>query len=204
MNASSDTELIDRPAGMFAGYLPLSENYDEMAAAPGQLRPHWKKFVASLERLGRDELALRWDNARRIIREHGVTYNIYGDPQGMDRPWELDMVPLLIPPSEWSQVEAGLTQRAKLFNLILADLYGPQRLLQEGHLPTALVYANPNFLRSCHGLPVPRHIYLHLHATDLARSPDGQWWVISDRTQAPSGAGYALENRIVLSRILPD
>jgi uncharacterized circularly permuted ATP-grasp superfamily protein/uncharacterized alpha-E superfamily protein len=204
MSTSSDTESIERPANMFAGYPALPGVYDEMVLGPDELRPHWKNFAASLDRLGRNEIALRWENARRIIREHGVTYNVYGDPQGMDRPWELDMVPLLIPPDQWKKVEAGLIQRARLFNSILADLYGPQRLLHEGFLPPALVYANPNFLRPCHGITIPNQSYLHLHATDLTRSPDGQWWVISDRTQAPSGAGYALENRIVLSRILPD
>ncbi|HEX3797254.1 MAG TPA: circularly permuted type 2 ATP-grasp protein [Verrucomicrobiae bacterium] len=198
------SEKLERPPSMFAGYPALPGIYDEMSLGNGELRPHWKTFAASLDRLGRAELDARWESARRIIREHGVTYNVYGDPQGMDRPWELDMVPLLIPPAEWSKIEAGLIQRSQLFNLILADLYGPQRLLHEGHLPPALVYANPNFLRPCHGLPIPRQSYLHLHATDLTRSPDGQWWVISDRTQAPSGAGYALENRIVLSRSLPD
>jgi uncharacterized circularly permuted ATP-grasp superfamily protein/uncharacterized alpha-E superfamily protein len=202
--SGSDTEMVEQPAKMLAAYAALPGVYDEMAPGPGQLRPHWKTFASSLDRLGRNELALRWENARRIIREHGVTYNIYGDPQGMDRPWELDMVPLLIPPSEWAMIEAGLVQRARLFNCILTDLYGPQKLLREGVLPPALIYANPHFLRPCHNLPVPRQIYLHLHATDLTRSPDGQWWVISDRTQAPSGAGYALENRIVLSRVLPD
>jgi uncharacterized circularly permuted ATP-grasp superfamily protein/uncharacterized alpha-E superfamily protein len=175
-----------------------------MASADRTSRLHWRKFVASFGTLGRDELAVRWENGRRIIREHGVTYNVYGDPQGMDRQWELDMVPLLIPPEEWRQIEAGLQQRARLFNTILADLYGPQRLLRDGLLPPALVFANPAFLRAFHGIRVPRDIYLHLHASDLARSPDGQWWVLADRTQAPSGAGYALENRIVLSRILPD
>lgn len=175
-----------------------------MRPGAGEFRPHWKQFISSLERLGRDELSLRWENARRIIREHGVTYNVYGDPQGMDRPWELDMVPLLIPSDDWHKIEAGLMQRSRLFNLILADLYGPQRLLLEGLLPPALVLANPNFLRPCRGLPVPNQIYLHLHAADLTRSADGQWWVISDRTQAPSGAGYALENRIVLSRTFPE
>jgi uncharacterized circularly permuted ATP-grasp superfamily protein/uncharacterized alpha-E superfamily protein len=189
---------------LFAGYAGLPGIYDEMRPAPGELRPHWKQFVSSLERLGRDELSLRWENARRIIREHGVTYNVYGDPQGMDRPWELDMMPLLIPSDDWRKIEAGLMQRSRLFNLILADLYGPQRLLLEGRLPPALVYDNPNFLRPCCGLPIPGQIYLHLHAADLTRSSDGQWWVISDRTQAPSGAGYALENRIVLSRTFPE
>lgn len=204
MSSSADTEMLEQPANIFAGYTSLAGVYDEMTSAPGELRPHWKTFAASLDRLGRNELALRWENARRIIREHGVTYNVYGDPQGMDRPWHLDMVPLLVPSSEWAKIEAGLVQRARLFNVILADLYGPQKLLHEGFLPPSLIYPNPHFLRPCHGLPVPRQIFLHLHATDLTRSPDGQWWVISDRSQAPSGAGYALENRIVLSRVLPD
>ncbi|MDB6064553.1 MAG: hypothetical protein JWR26_761 [Pedosphaera sp.] len=204
MNAPSETEKIDRQTGLFAGYSSLPGNYDEMASGPSGLRPHWRSFVSSLERLGRDELTVRWDNARRIIREHGVTYNVYGDPRGMDRPWELDLVPMLIPAAEWSRIESGLAQRTRLFNLILADIYGPQRLLRDGFLPPALIYTNPHFLRPCHGLPIPQQTHLHLHATDLARSPDGQWWVISDRAQAPSGAGYALENRIVLSQTLPD
>lgn len=199
-----EATVTSKQAKIFAGYTGLANIYDEMSAPGGELRPHWKKFADSIERLDRQEMSVRWEDARRIIREHGVTYNIYGDPLGMDRPWELDMLPLLMPPDEWAKVEAGLSQRARLFNEILADLYGPQNLLKEGFLPASLLHANPNFLRSCHGMDVPQNVFLHLHATDLTRSPDGQWWVISDRTQAPSGAGYALENRIVLSRIFPD
>ena len=195
---------LETNPGLFSGYAGLPGVYDEMKEGARELQPHWKQFISSLDRLGRDELALRWENARRIIREHGVTYNVYGDPRGMDRPWELDMVPLLIPSGDWQKIEAGLIQRSKLFNLVLADLYGPQRLLLEGRLPPALVFADPNFLRPCRGLAVPNQTFLHLHAADLARSSDGQWWVISDRTQAPSGAGYALENRIVLSRTFPE
>ncbi len=190
--------------GIFTGYAPRPGGYDELTDQRGGVRPHWRSLVSSLDRLGHEELTLRWDNARRIIREHGVTYNIYGDPQGMDRPWELDMLPLAIQPAEWHAIEAGLAQRARLLNLVLADVYGPQRLLREGHLPPALVQANPGFLRPCHGLPMRGNIHLHFHAADLARAATGQWWVIADRTQAPSGAGYALENRIVLSRILPE
>src|SRR6266851_2236951 len=122
----------------------------------------------------------------------------------MDRPWQFDMVPLLIAPAEWTQLEAALVQRTRLLNLILADLYGPQTLLGAGLLPPSLVFSNPAFLRPCHGIRVPQGIHLHLHAVDLARSPDGQWSVLADRTQAPSGAGYALENRIVLLRSLPE
>jgi uncharacterized circularly permuted ATP-grasp superfamily protein/uncharacterized alpha-E superfamily protein len=178
--------------------------HDELMAPDGELRPHYATFVRSLDGLGRHELASRWDNAKRAIRDNGVTYNVYGDPEGVDRPWTLDMIPLLVPADEWRRLEAALIQRARVLNLLLGDLYGPQRLLHERHLPPSLVFGNPGFLRPCHGIAVPRGIHLHLHAVDLARSPDGQWWVLADRTQAPSGAGYTLENRIVLSRSLPE
>lgn len=190
---------------LFHGYAAAPGVFDEMEERPGSPRPHWRGLVASLERLGRPELASRWENGRRIIREHGVTYNVYGDPQGMDRPWGLDLVPLLISAPDWARLEAGLSQRSRLFNLILSDVYtGGQRLLRNGFMPPELVYANPGFLRPCRGIEAPRGVPLHLLGCDLGRSADGQWWVLSDRTQAPSGAGYALENRTVISRILPD
>jgi uncharacterized circularly permuted ATP-grasp superfamily protein len=175
-----------------------------MCASPGVLRPHWRRFANSLGELGGDELSHRWQTARRRIRENGVTYNVYGDPLGTERPWNLDAIPLLIPAAEWNRLEAGLIQRARLLNWILRDLYGPQNLLRNGYLPPALVFANPGFERACHGVPVPGGTYLHLLAVDLARSRDGDWWVLSDRTQTPSGAGYALENRIVLAETFPD
>ena len=190
---------------LFQRYAAAPGVFDEMQAEPGQPRPHWREFIHSLQALGPHELSSRWENGRRLIREHGVTYNVYGDPQGMDRPWGLDLVPLLISSEDWTRIEAGLTQRSRLFNLILSDLYGGgQRLLRNGFLPPEFVYGNPGFLRPCRGIAVPRQVYLHLQASDLARSADGQWWVLSDRTQAPSGAGYALENRTVISRVLPD
>jgi uncharacterized circularly permuted ATP-grasp superfamily protein/uncharacterized alpha-E superfamily protein len=196
-------DILDGPL-LCAGYRQTDGVYDEMSAAPGILRPHWDTFIGSMSALGGEELARRWKIARQRIRENGVTYNVYGDPLGTDRPWNLDSIPLLIPPSEWDLLEAGLIQRARLLNYLLADLYGPQQLLRGGLLPPALVFANPGFWRPCHGLPTAVHPYLHLLAVDLARSPDGQWWVLSDRTQAPSGAGYALENRTVLAETFPD
>ena len=186
------------------GYEPAPGVYDEMSTGTGTVRPHWENFVGSLSDLGTDELARRWKTARQRIRENGVTYNVYGDPLGMDRPWNLDAIPLLISSAEWSGIEAGLIQRATLLNQILADVYGPQQLLRSGCLPPALVFANSGFWRPCHNLKVPGNTYLHTLAVDLARSTDGQWWVLSDRTQAPSGAGYALENRIVLAETFSD
>ncbi|HWX20139.1 MAG TPA: circularly permuted type 2 ATP-grasp protein [Candidatus Binatia bacterium] len=193
------------PESLLKHYSTAPGIFDEMAEAPATPRAHWRALIESLQQLGGHELASRWENGRRIIREHGVTYNVYGDPQGMDRPWGLDFVPLLITAEEWARIEAGLVQRARLFNLILADIYGgSQLLLRDGFLPPELVYANPGFLRPCRGIQVTSQVYVHLLACDLGRSPDGQWWVLSDRTQAPSGTGYAWENRTVVSRILPE
>jgi uncharacterized circularly permuted ATP-grasp superfamily protein/uncharacterized alpha-E superfamily protein len=201
MKISADTA---KPRLLSTGYPETPGVYDEMCPAPGALRPHWDKFIHALSALGDQELARRWQTAKHRIRENGVTYNVYGDPLGMDRPWNLDAIPLVIPPPEWSQLEAGLIQRARLLNMILVDLYGPQRLLHGGLIPAALVFANPGFWRPCHGVRVLGGTYLHLLAVDLARGPDGDWWVISDRTQAPSGAGYSLENRIVMAETFPD
>lgn len=153
---------------------------------------------------GSDGLRERRESARQLLREHGVTYNVYADGESAERTWELDVLPFVLDPAEWAELEAGLIQRTRLLNLVLADIYGPQQLLKDGLLPPALLQANPGFLRGCHGIRPPRDIFLTMHAVDLTRAPDGRWWVLSDRTQAPSGVGYALENRAILSRILPD
>ena len=157
-----------------------------------------------IELLGEEEVRRRWEEAQDLIRQNGVTYNVYGDPRGTDRPWQLDPIPLLMSPAEWRVLEAGLIQRASLLDMILADLYGPQTLLCGGFLPPELVFGNPAFLHPCHGMQVPSSRYLHLYAANLGRRIDGRIVVLGDRTQAPSGAGYALENRIVLSRMLPE
>jgi uncharacterized circularly permuted ATP-grasp superfamily protein/uncharacterized alpha-E superfamily protein len=186
--------------------IPLGDRsvYDEMSTDGVNPRSHWAGFIESFQAIGSGELAKRWARAERRIRENGVTYNIYGDPLGANRPWRIDLVPLLIPADEWRYIEAGIVQRAQLLDLLLEDLYGPQRLVAEGHLPAALLFANPAFLRPLVGVRVPKRCYLQLLAVDLARSPDGQWWVLADRTQAPSGAGYALENRTIVTEVLPD
>ena len=189
---------------LFAGYDPPQGSYDETFAGAGEARPHWQRVVEELEDLGPRELAHCWQQARRMIHENGVTYNVYGDPQGMERPWELDPVPRVIGAGEWVHLEAALAQRARLLDALLADVYGPQRLLAEGLLPPELVFAHPGFLRPCHGLEVPGGRYLHVYAADLGRAPDGGWQVLSDRSQSPAGSGYALENRQVLSSILPE
>ena len=190
-------------SGFAQGYLPLPGAADEMLDAGGALRPHWAPFVRMLDELGPAEQRRRWDQARSLIHENGITHNVYGDPHGLDRPWSLDFVPLLIPSQEWDALSAGLIQRARLLDRLLADLYGPAESVSSGLLPAELVFANPGFLRPCHGLKPPAGRWLHLYAADLVRTPGGTFEVLSDRTQAPSGSGYTLENRIVLSRVLP-
>jgi uncharacterized circularly permuted ATP-grasp superfamily protein/uncharacterized alpha-E superfamily protein len=178
--------------------------YDELSADGVTPRPHWAHLMESLREIGPEELGRRWSRAERRIRENGITYNIYSDPLGANRPWKIDIVPLLISADEWRFIEAGIIQRAQLLSLVLEDLYGSQDLVAQGHFPAALLYANPAFLRPLVGVRVPSHSYLHMLAVDLARSPDGQWWVLADRTQAPSGSGYALENRTIVSDVLPN
>ncbi len=199
--ATSETHV---QRDLLNGYVPYSQVHDELLSTDGSLRGQWQKFVPALAQLGSPEIARRWEQSRKLIRENGVTYNVHGDPAGLARPWELDAVPLLLPTSEWKTISEGLIQRATLLNMVLADLYGPQRLLSEGLLPPELVFAHPGFLRSCKDLPVPRNRYLYLSAAHLARDRSGQWLVIADRTRGPTGAGYALENRLVMSRMMPD
>ena len=177
--------------------------YDELREGAG-LRPHWQALDGCLHRLGAQGMALRYEQARRLIRENGVTYNVYGDASGLDRPWQLDPLPLMLPAAEWDVLARGISQRARLLDAVIADVYGPQRLLKEGHLDPAMIYAHPAFLRSCHGIVPPGGRWLHVYAADVMRGADGTWRVLSDRTQAPAGAGYALENRIVLSRSFSD
>ncbi len=185
-------------------YSPNSRFYDEATTPEGQVRPHWQPVVDSLTAVGHLDLARRWQEGRRLMRDIGITYNVYGDPKSVGRPWPLDPIPLLLAPAEWSAIESGIIQRAKLLNTMLADLYGKQQLLRSGLLPAELVFANPAFLRPCCGIEPPGGVWIHVYAADIARSPDGGWWVLSDRTQAPSGAGYALENRLITTRVLPD
>jgi len=185
-------------------YEPQSGFYDEMQAPDGTVRPHWRPLIEPLAQMGEAAFARRWQEGRRLIHENGTNYNIYTDPQTTERPWPLDPIPLVLDGEEWGRIEDAIVQRATLLNAILADIYGPQKLLRSGILPPDLIFPNPAFLRPCCQAPAPGGVYLHLYAADLARSADGQWWVIADRTQAPSGAGYALENRLVSARVVPD
>ncbi|MBI6617652.1 circularly permuted type 2 ATP-grasp protein [Pseudomonas corrugata] len=190
-------DLLDR-------YPLTTGTYHELLDDSGAVRAHWQRLFDQLQRSTPAQLVQRQALLARQIQENGVTYNVYADPKGADRPWELDLLPHIIDAQEWKLLSAGIAQRARLLNAVLADLYGPQRLISEGLLPAELVFGHNNFLWPCQGITPPDGNFLHLYAVDLARTPDGRWWVTADRTQAPSGAGYALENRTIVSRAFPD
>ncbi|MGV7210749.1 circularly permuted type 2 ATP-grasp protein [Oxalobacteraceae bacterium A2-2] len=192
------------PGGLLAGYPAAADAYDEMLDAQQRPRAHWRALLDILQSEPEEAMQARVDAVRRQVRENGVTYNVYADLKGNQRPWDLNALPLILPHDEWAAIEAAVIQRATLLNRILLDVYGPQRLLADGLLPPALVHGHAGFLRPCHGIRHLGNVALHFYALDLARAPDGRWWVVSDRTQAPSGAGYALENRTVISRAFPE
>lgn len=176
--------------------------WDEMVTGGGGVRPHWLRFLSAHGPFTAEALAERWEAARRLLFQNGVTYTVYAG--GGERPWPLDPLPLLLPEEEWQALAAGLRQRARLLEALLADLYGPQTLVREGVIPPVLLHADPGFLRPCHGLPAVGGLRLPLLAVDLLRGGDGAWRVLACRTQAPVGAGYALENRAVLSQTQAD
>lgn len=191
-------------SGLMQDYAPVDGVFDEMMDGAAGIRPHWSKFLGELSAFSPNELSHFWETTRRLVQENGTTYNVYDETGDSARPWSMDPIPLLISPDEWSQLESGLIQRAKLLNAIVSDIYGAQSLLTNDLLPAPLVFGNPNFLRPMHGVVPPNGVHLNFLAFDVARGADHRWWVLSDRTQAPSGAGYALENRVVLARTLPD
>jgi uncharacterized circularly permuted ATP-grasp superfamily protein/uncharacterized alpha-E superfamily protein len=192
-----------RTRGLFSAYEPLPGCRDEMAADAGTLHPHWEYLAGAMGALGDTEIERRNHDLRRLLRENGVTYNFYEENDTVERPWSLDPIPVLLTSADWSEIEQGLAQRAELLDLVLRDLYGPRKLLKRGLLPPELIFGHPGFLRACAGTARADGRWLTICAADLARGPDGRLWVIGDRIQAPSGAGYALEARTALSRTLP-
>jgi len=164
----------------------------------------WARFFENLGREGFADLNRRTLELQRQVRDNGVTYNVYADAGGPQRPWSLDLFPLILPPAAWQRIEAGVLQRVRLLEAVLDDVYGAQALLKSNLLPPALVQGHPGYLRPLHGVRPAGGRRLHIAAFDLARDPAGAWWVLTQRTQAPSGLGYLLENRLVISRLFPE
>lgn len=185
------------------GYAPPEGHYDEFLGEDGQPRSHWTRVAGHFGEIKADQWTGKEHQLSRLIQDNGITYNVYQDSETDNRPWNMDMLPLVLSGNEFGKLESSLSQRAHLLNLVLKDVYGRQTMLQGSKMHPYLVFGNPSFLRPCHGLLPHRNNHIHLYAADLARSPDGSWWVLADRVEAASGLGYALENRMLMSRLFP-
>ncbi len=187
---------------LLPGYAGLPDRYDECRAPNGAVRPHWADFLRGLGPDPAATLGTASDACARSVLEQDVSMNVYAGARSEPKPWPLDVVPQLVSAQDWAVLSDGLRQRARLYNTLLTDLYGPQKFLRKGVLPAELAMANPHFLRPCMGLGDAKGVFLHHYAVDIARSPDGQWWVVQDRLDAPSGLGYSLQNRLIVRSAL--
>lgn len=178
--------------------------YNEAFKASNVLRAHWKPIISALDAMGPQRLNQHRSRAERMRYEDGATYNPFNNPDGVETSWALEMIPLTITAGEWVKIEQGLIQRAQLLEQIIADIYGPQNLMHSGRIPAELVFANPNFLRPCHRIQPAGNRYLTFYAADLYRAADGRFKVLRDYGSNPTGLGYALENRIVISRLFAE
>ena len=178
--------------------------FDELREADGTVRAHWRPFARALSQLSPQEFERRQAAARATVQDNGVTYNVYDDKAGEQRPWQLDIVPFILSPGDWSKIEAAVIQRAQLAEMILRDVYGPQQLIRSNVLPPHLVTGHPQFLRALCGAAPAHGVHVHLYSADLARGPDGNWKVMASRADAPGGLGYALENRLVVAQTFPE
>jgi uncharacterized circularly permuted ATP-grasp superfamily protein/uncharacterized alpha-E superfamily protein len=180
------------------------DSYNEALGAAGIARDHWQNLMETFGAIAPELLKQRQERVWRMRHEDGATFNPFDDSGGRGTPWALEIFPLPITAAEWNRLEAGVIQRAQLLEQILADTYGPQNLLRKGHLPAELVFANPHFLRACHGIKPVGDLHLTFYAVDLYRDVDGRFRVLRDYGDTPAGLGYALENRIVISRVFPE
>lgn len=189
---------------LFQNYFSDFRNYDEVLKSDLSVNSNWEQLLNNLSNIGTEHLKAKQEEVNWLMEENGVTYNVYNDPSGLNRSWDLDIVPFIVHETEWqSTIEKGIIQRAELLNLILKDIYGERNLIKNGIVPQEIFYAHRGFLRQCDQIQYKTSKNLLVYAADLARGPDGRMWVVSDRTQAPSGMGYALENRFALNRAIP-
>jgi uncharacterized circularly permuted ATP-grasp superfamily protein/uncharacterized alpha-E superfamily protein len=205
----SQSSILSTPAddsssaqALFSDYEMPMDAFDEAFTEDRQPRPHWEHLLNSIRGLSNVGMVDRQARAQRILREDGATYNLTSDPL-TPSVWSLDLIPNVIQSDEWQHIEEGLAQRSSLFDLILKDFYGPRELIKNGILPAEILFSHPGFLRQCDNIITPGPHQLLLHGVDMVRNSSGQFQIIGDRTQAPSGAGYALENRTVVSRVIP-
>lgn len=195
------TPSPDRLTEWIRDYQTIEGVRDEFIGDDGSARAHWLTLLETLADLGEADVEQRFAAAARRIDDLGLTYRVRGEMR--ERSWPLGRLPLLLPEAEWRTIAEGIAQRAELLDRILRDIYGDARLVSDGALPAAAITGSPDYLRAMHGVRPVGGRWLRIYAADIGRGPDGRWWVLGDRAQAPSGAGYALENRLILSRAFP-
>lgn len=197
--------MSNKPNTAFKNYFSDFKAYDEVLKPDMSVNANWQKLLNNFSQVGYKNLKLKQEEVNWLMEENGVTYNVYNDPKGLHRSWSLNIVPYIVHQDEWeSTIEKGIKQRAELLNLILKDIYGKRELIKNGILPEEIVFAHRGFLRQCDQIQYNTSKNLQIYSLDLARGPDGRMWVVSDRTQSPSGMGYALENRYALNRVVPN
>ncbi|TXD56395.1 hypothetical protein ES044_16870 [Polaribacter sp. IC066] len=189
---------------LFQKYFSDFKNYDEVLKSDMSINPNWTKLLTNFADIGVQDLAEKQNQIDWLLAENGVTYNVYNDPKGLNRPWNLNIIPFIIEQKEWKGIEKGLQQRAELLNLVLKDIYGKIELIKNKIVPPEIIYAHRGFLRNCDQIKYNTSKNLLIHSADLARGPDGRMWVVNDRSEAPSGMGYALENRFSIRRTVPN
>lgn len=179
-------------------------HYDEYLGEDNKPRSAWRIYSNELKGLDSTELERRQHQIERIVQENGITYNIYGDQREHSHPWVMDQIPMILDHNEFLWIESALTQRVKLFNEVIKDAYADQKLIRDGQIPPYVIFGNPGFQTACYNINAQGLNPIQFYAADIARAPDGRWWVVSDRLDAPSGIGYAMENRFITNRVMPD
>src|SRR5271155_3201855 len=193
---------LDR--GLFSGYT-AGPFYDEMFSSQGQARSHYARLLEKLGGMAPSQFEERRKLADLSFLLQGITFTVYSDGRGTERLFPFDLIPRILPRSEWEKIDRGVSQRVVALNLFLKDVYGPQRIFRDRQIPRALVYSCPNFRREVIGVEVSRGIYTHICGIDLVRdSKSGDFCVLEDNVRTPSGISYVLENRLVMTRTLPD
>ncbi|MEM8547324.1 MAG: circularly permuted type 2 ATP-grasp protein, partial [Pseudomonadota bacterium] len=178
--------------------------YDELVAADGTGHSHAQGLVRYFAAMDRDELVNRQHAVNRTIADMGISFTIYSEGDNIDRAWPLDLVPRVMPATEWDHVEAGLVQRLTALNLFIDDLYNARRILKDGVVPAELIDSSRNYLGPCRGVS-PRHrVWAHVCGTDLVRGSDGTIYVLEDNLRVPSGVSYMLENRETMLHMFPE
>lgn len=191
-------------ADLFTGY-ECQAFYDEMFSAPQQPREHYRRLADRLQRMkGITEILDRQKTANQTFLRRGVTFTVYSDERGTEKIFPFDLIPRIIPASEWAHLERGLAQRMQALNLFLTDIYGPQRILKEGVIPAEMILTSKHFRQEMVGFGVPRGLYVHINGTDLIRDQAGTYRVLEDNLRTPSGVSYVLENRQVMKRVFPN